>query len=137
MLGPLDVEMAAIVEENMKTRGVHLVIGDAIQEFLPNDENGDGDDPSTIVKLKSGLMLPPAQITILGMGVRPDTKVIREAGITCPPRGHIVVDDFLRTNVPNVWAAGDAIEVRNPIVGTEEERWAVPLAGVSEQILCK
>ena len=71
-------------------------------------------------------MLPPAQITILGMGVRPDTKVVREAGIECTSRGHIIVDDSLRTNKADVWAAGDAIEVRNPILG---DKWAVPLAG--------
>lgn len=124
VLGPLDVEMAAIVEENMKTKGVNLVTGDAIQEFLP----ADGDERSTVVKLKSGKMLPPAALTILGMGVRPDTKVISDAGIKCGPRGHIIVDDYLRTNVTDVWAAGDAIEVRNPIVGGEE-KWAVPLAG--------
>lgn len=124
VLGPLDVEMAAIVEENMKTKGVNLVTGDAIQEFLP----ADGDERSTVIKLKSGKMLPPAALTILGMGVRPDTKVISDAGIKCGPRGHIIVDDYLRTNVTDVWAAGDAIEVRNPIVGGEE-KWAVPLAG--------
>lgn len=124
VLGPLDVEMAAIVEENMKAKGVNLVTGDAIQEFLP----ADGDERSTVVKLKSGTMLPPAALTILGMGVRPDTKIISEAGIKCGPRGHIIVDDYLRTNVRDVWAAGDAIEVRNPIVGGDE-KWAVPLAG--------
>ncbi|KAL3799361.1 hypothetical protein ACHAWO_008472 [Cyclotella atomus] len=124
VLGPLDVEMAAIVEENMKNKGVNLVTGDAIQEFLP----ADGDELSTVVKLKSGKMLPPAALTILGMGVRPDTKVIREAGIECGPRGHIIVDDYMHTNVKDVWAAGDAIEVRNPIAGGDE-KWAVPLAG--------
>ena len=130
VLGPIDVEMAAIVEEDMIARGVTLVTGDAIQEFAPNNNNGDENDPSTIVKLKSGKMLPPAQITILGLGVRPDTKIVREAGITCTARGHIQVDDYLRTNVDNVWAAGDSIEVRNPIIGADE-KWAVPLAGVS------
>jgi NADPH-dependent 2,4-dienoyl-CoA reductase/sulfur reductase-like enzyme len=124
VLGPLDIEMAAIVEESMKAKGVNLVTGDAIQEFLP----ADGDERSTVVKLKSGTLLPPAALTILGMGVRPDTKIIKEAGIECGPRGHIIVDDFMRTNVKDVWAAGDAIEVSNPIVGGEE-KWAVPLAG--------
>lgn len=126
VLGPLDVEMAAIIEEDMKKKGVSVVTGDAIEEFLP----AAGEECGTIVKLKSGKMLPPAAVTILGMGVRPDTQVIREAGIECGPRGHIIVDDYLRTNVPDVWAAGDAVEVRNPIVGNEE-KWAVPLAGVS------
>eukprot|EP01082_Thalassiosira_pseudonana_P002377 g2220.t1 g2220 contig11:963488-965565(+) len=125
VLGPLDVEMAAIVENDMKQKGVELVTGDGIQEFLP----AVGDEQSTVVKLRSGKMLPPAQITILGMGVRPDTKIIAEAGIKCTPRGHIVVDDSLKTNVEHVWAAGDAIEVKNPITGIDGDKWAVPLAG--------
>ena len=125
VLGPLDVEMAAIIEEDMEKKGVTVVTGDGIQAFLPNN-SCDKDDPSTIVKLQSGRELPSAQITILGMGVRPDTKVVREAGIECTRRGHIVVDDHLRTNKPGVWAAGDAIEVHNPIIGGE---WAVALAG--------
>jgi NADPH-dependent 2,4-dienoyl-CoA reductase/sulfur reductase-like enzyme/rhodanese-related sulfurtransferase len=127
VLGPLDVEMAAIIEEELIRRGVTVVTGDGIQEFLPNT-NDDKGDPSTLVKLRSGRILPPAQITILGMGVRPDTKVVREAGIECTGRGHIVVDEFLHTNKPFIWAAGDAIEVRNPILGGNE-KWAVPLAG--------
>ncbi len=128
VLGPLDVEMAAIIEDDLKAKGVNVVTGDAIQEFLPFNGNADEDDPSTVVKLKSGKMLPPAQITILGMGVRPDTRVVAEAGIECTPRGHIVVNDYLQTNKASVWAAGDAIEVLNPILGNGE-KWSVPLAG--------
>ena len=127
VLSPFDVEMAAVIEENLHRRGVTVVTGDGIQEFLPSNSD-DKDDPSTVVKLSSGRTLPPAQITILGMGVRPDTKVVREAGIKCTERGHIVVDEFLHTNKPDVWAAGDAIEVRNPVIGGGE-KWAVPLAG--------
>lgn len=127
VLGPLDVEMAAIIEEELIRKGVTVVTGDGIQEFLPNN-NGEKDDTSTLVKLRSGKILPPAQVTILGLGVRPDTKVVQEAGIECTGRGHIVVDEYLHTNIPFIWAAGDAIEVRNPIVGGKE-KWAVPLAG--------
>lgn len=128
VLGPLDVEMAAIIEADMKAKGVNLVTGDAIQEFLPFNNDADADDPSTVIKLRSGIMLPPAQITILGMGVRPDTRVVAESGIECTPRGHIVVNEYLQTSSPSVWAAGDAIEVLNPILGNGE-KWAVPLAG--------
>ena len=124
VLGPLDVEMAAIIEEHMITNGVRVVTGDAIEAFLP----AESDEKNTVVKLKSGKMLPPAALTILGMGVRPDTQIIREAGIECGPRGHIIVDDYMKTNVKDVWAAGDAVEVRNPVVGNDE-KWAVPLAG--------
>ena len=124
VLGPLDVEMAAIIEAHIKAKGVNLITGNAIQEFLPADR----DERSTVVKLKSGKMLPPAALTILGMGVRPDTKIISDAGIECGSRGHIIVDDHMHTNVTDVWAAGDAVEVRNPIAGNDE-KWAVPLAG--------
>ena len=126
VLGPLDVEMAAIIEDDLKAKGVDVLTGDAIQAFMPSNEHGD--DPSTVVKLRSGKLLPPAQIVILGMGVRPDTKVIAEAGIECTPRGHIVVNEHLQTNKDSVWAAGDAIEVLNPIVGNGD-KWVVPLAG--------
>ena len=128
VLGPLDVEMAAIIEDDLKAKGVNVVTGDAIQEFLPFNGNADEGDPSTVVKLKSGKMLPPSQITILGMGVKPDTRVASGCGIECSTRGHIIVNEFLQTNKPSVWAAGDAIEVLNPIVGNGD-KWAVPLAG--------
>ena len=61
VLGPLDVEMAAIIEEHMITNGVRVVTGDAIEAFL----TAESDEKSTVVKLKSGKMLPPAALTIL------------------------------------------------------------------------
>jgi len=130
ILGPVDVEMAAIVEKDIIRKGVNLVTGDGINAFLPNGDekvNGGG-VTSTVVELKSGKKLAPAQLTILGMGVKPDTKIVQDAGIKCTPRGHIVVDDYMRTSVENVWAAGDAVEIGNPIAGTDE-KWVVPLAG--------
>lgn len=126
ILGPLDVEMALILQKDLERRGVTVITGDAIAEFkdAPNK-----DPDASVVVLKSGLELPPAQMTILGLGVRPDTKVVSDAGIKCTQRGHIVVDDHLHTETPNVWAVGDAVEVRNPILDDPNEKWAVPLAG--------
>ena len=71
ILGPLDSEMAAILQKDLERRGVSVITGDAIAEFAeaPNDVD------STIVKLKSGKTLPPAHMVILGLGVRPDSKV--------------------------------------------------------------
>jgi NADPH-dependent 2,4-dienoyl-CoA reductase/sulfur reductase-like enzyme/rhodanese-related sulfurtransferase len=125
ILGPLDVEMAMILQQDLERRGVRVVTGDAIAEFK-DAPNGSSD--ASVVVLKSGIELPPAEMTILGLGVRPDTKLVKDAGVECTPRGHIVVDDHLRTSVPDVWAVGDAIEVRNPILGGDE-KWAVALAG--------
>ena len=123
ILAPMDAEMAAILHRDLEEHGVDVIVNDAIQEFIPDDKDPD----ASILQLKSGRVLQPAQMTILGLGVRPDTDIIRKAGIECTPRGHIVVDDHLRTNVPNVWAVGDAVEVNNPIL--PGQKWAVPLAG--------
>lgn len=123
ILGPLDVEMAKILENDLVKRGVNVITGDGIKDFT-KEEQGD----NVVVHLGSGKALPPAQMTILGLGVRPDTALVREAGIACTKRGHIIVDEHLKTNIPNVWAVGDAVEVKNPILGGDE-MWAVPLAG--------
>jgi rhodanese-related sulfurtransferase len=70
-----------------------------------------------------------ARLVIVGVGVTPDTKIAVDAGIQCTDRGYIVVDDLLHTSKPNIWAVGDAIQVRNPILHECNEHWAVPLAG--------
>lgn len=67
-----------------------------------------------------------ADLVILGLGVRADTDLAKAAGVRLTPRGAISVDDQMRTNLPNVWAVGDAVEVHNPITGGE---WMVALAG--------
>lgn len=123
ILGPLDVEMASYLENDLVKRGVDVITGDAIQGF----EGYEKDPEASILTLKSGKVLPPAQMSILGLGVRPDTKVAQEAGIECTPRGHIMVNKYLQTNAPNVWAVGDAVEVDNPML--PGEKWTVPLAG--------
>jgi len=123
ILGPLDVEMAAYLQRDLETRGIDVITGDGIKEFVP-------DGSETVVKLQSGRTLDPAHLTILGLGVRPDTQVVKAAGIAVHPRtNHILVNDQLQTSVANVWAAGDAVLVRNPLLPGTNEQWAVPLAG--------
>jgi NADPH-dependent 2,4-dienoyl-CoA reductase/sulfur reductase-like enzyme/rhodanese-related sulfurtransferase len=123
IIAPLDVEMAAILQRDLEEKGVEVILGDGIGKFEAYEKDPD----SSILTLGSGRVLPPAQLTILGLGVRPDTAVIKEAGIELTPRGHVKVDEHLRTNAANVWAVGDAVEVLNPLI--EDEKWAVPLAG--------
>ena len=122
ILGPLDEEMAAFLHHDLEDHGVDVIVGDAIAEFKEHEGN------TNILTLKSGRVLPPAHIVILGLGVKPDTDIAKAAGIQVTGRGHIVVDDFLHTNKPNIWAVGDAVQVRNPILGGDE-MWTVPLAG--------
>jgi NADPH-dependent 2,4-dienoyl-CoA reductase/sulfur reductase-like enzyme/rhodanese-related sulfurtransferase len=146
ILSPLDEEMAAFLHVDLeKKHGVTVIVNDGIQEFLAPPSSttvDDGDDDSddatttaTILRLASGRVLPPAHLIILGLGVRPDTDVIQQAGtIDCTPRGHVIVDEYLHTSAHNVWAVGDAVEVANPILRSDDDnkgqhKWAVPLAG--------
>jgi rhodanese-related sulfurtransferase len=77
------------------------------------------------VQLKSGQRLP-AQLVILGVGVRPESKLAADAGLAVGPRGGIRVNDFLQTSDPDIYAVGDAIEVKDVVSGDPTQ---VPLAG--------
>lgn len=112
ILAPFDEEMAVILQNDLVKRGVEVITGDAISEFKEYEK----DPEASMLTLRSGRVLPPAHITILGLGVRPDTKIMKEAGIECTARGHIKVNEFLQTSSPNVWAVGDAVEVKNPLI---------------------
>jgi thioredoxin reductase len=68
---------------------------------------------ASVLTLKSGKVLPPAQLTILGIDIT--------------THGHVKVNDHLQTTAPRRWAVGDAVEVNNLLI--PGERWAVPLAG--------
>jgi len=127
ILGPLDAEMAAYLHQDLQDKeGVTVITGDGIKEFAPpTSETVDLD--ASVVTLQSGRVLPPAHLTILGLGVRPDTAIVKDAGLDVTPRGHIVVNEHLQTSVPNIWAAGDSVLVKNPIL--PNDYWAVPLAG--------
>lgn len=128
VLGPLDPEMAAILHKECEKNGVEVIVGDGIAKFSP----AEGEDrTSSVLELQSGRKVPKAEMTILGLGVKPDTLIAKEAGLEMAPRGHIVVDNQFKTSVPHIWAVGDSVLVRNPILSRngKEVTWAVPLAG--------
>jgi len=119
VLGPLDPEMARLVEEHMKRHGVRLVLGEGAVGFRQL-EGG-----ALEVRTTSGKTYP-AEIVILAIGVRPDTTLARAAGLEIGERGGIRVDDHMRTSDPDILAVGDAIEVKDFVTG----QWSlVALAG--------
>ncbi|HXP90727.1 MAG TPA: FAD-dependent oxidoreductase [Fibrobacteria bacterium] len=118
VMNVVDFEMAAIVHHHLREKGVGLFLGDGVLEF---EHLGD----TVSVNLKSGAKLE-ADLVILSIGVKPDTKLAREAGIALDARGYIQVDDHLQTNIPWIWAVGDATVSRSPLTG---EPQPVPLAG--------
>jgi NADPH-dependent 2,4-dienoyl-CoA reductase/sulfur reductase-like enzyme/peroxiredoxin family protein/TusA-related sulfurtransferase/rhodanese-related sulfurtransferase len=118
VMAPLDPEMAALLHGNIRENGVQLRLSDGVESF----EEADG---RVITHLKSGAAIP-GDLVILSIGVRPNSLLAKEAGLTLNQRGGIVVDDHLRTEDPSIYAVGDVIEVTDPIFG---DKTMIPLAG--------
>lgn len=118
LLNNLDFEMAAPVHQELRSHGIELILGDGLAAI---SEAGKGLD----VILKSGRKIT-ADMVIMAVGVRPETKLAAEAGLKLGATGAIHVDESLRTSDPDIYAVGDAVEIREFISG--KESW-VPLAG--------
>lgn len=118
LMNPLDSDMAAFVHGKMRSRGVKLMLGHGVTGF---EENQTG----IRVLLKDGETLE-ADMAILAIGVTPDSHLAREAGLELGLKGSIVVNDRMETSAPNIYAAGDAVEVKHYITG---EKALISLAG--------
>ncbi|MGA8050131.1 MAG: FAD-dependent oxidoreductase [Burkholderiales bacterium] len=119
ILAPLDPEMARIAEGYVERHGIRLALNDGVAGF----EQGEGGTLKVLTK--SGKSYP-ADIVILALGVRPDTTLAKMAGLEIGKRGGIRVDDQMRTSNPDIFAVGDAVEVKDFVTG---ERSLVALAG--------
>jgi len=118
VLPPFDREMTTPIARHLAAKGVALRLGQTADAF-ERTENG------LAVRLSSGVVLP-AQLVVLGVGVRPENKLAIEAGLEVGPRGGIRVNDHLRTSDPDIFAVGDAIETQDAVSGEPAQ---VPLAG--------
>jgi NADPH-dependent 2,4-dienoyl-CoA reductase/sulfur reductase-like enzyme/rhodanese-related sulfurtransferase len=118
VLPPFDKEMTTPIAEHLTAQGVTLLLGQSAEAFQQTPEG-------LAVQLKSGQKLP-AQLVVLGIGVRPENPLAVDAGLEVGPRGGIRVNDRLQTSDPDIYAVGDAIEVQDFVTG---EPTQVPLAG--------
>jgi NADPH-dependent 2,4-dienoyl-CoA reductase/sulfur reductase-like enzyme/rhodanese-related sulfurtransferase len=115
----LDPEMARIVKRYMEKRGVRIELNDGVAGFR---QSADG---ALEVLTESG-KAHPAHIVILAIGVRPETGLAKMVGIEIGKLGGIRVDEQMRTSNPDIFAVGDAVEVRDFVTG----QWTlIPLAG--------
>ena len=119
VLAPLDAEMAHVVEGHLERHGVRLALNDGVAGFEKTDVG------ALRVRTKSGKELP-ADVVILALGVRPDIELAKSAGLQIGERGGIRVDEQMRTSNPDIFAVGDAIEVKDVVTG---ESSLVALAG--------
>lgn len=118
VMPPFDYEMAELLHENMRANQVDLILGDTVNAF--HSQNG-----RTTIHLDSGKSLT-ADMVILSLGVRPNSRIARDAGIALNKAGGIIVDEFLKTSAEDVYAVGDVIEVTEYITGKTA---MIPLAG--------
>jgi NADPH-dependent 2,4-dienoyl-CoA reductase/sulfur reductase-like enzyme/rhodanese-related sulfurtransferase len=118
VLPPLDREMTAPILETLRAHGVTVLLGQSAEGF--------GQTPGGLeVRLKSGARLS-AQLVVLGVGVRPENHLAVDAGLEVGPRGGIRVNEFLQTGDPDIYAVGDAVEVKDFVSGDPTQ---APLAG--------
>lgn len=106
----LDWDLAKLVENHVRSKSANVITGNGIAEFL--GENG----VLTGVKLANGIELP-CELAVVAIGVAPNTKLAKEAGIEIGVTGGIAVNEFMQTSDPDIYAAGDCIETTNRITG--------------------
>lgn len=116
VMPPLDKDMAHLVENHLENKGVKLILEQGFEKL----EN----DGKTVV-LNSGEKID-TDMTVLSIGVRPNSMLAKEAGIEVTESGHIVVDEKMQTSDSDIYAIGDVIGVKNYIT---QNPTAIPLAG--------
>ena len=109
ILAPLDYPVAAIVQQHIRSKGVNLLLNNAVTAF---EKTASG----VQVILKEGAPVD-ADIVILSIGVKPDTRLAAAAGLKLGDARGIWVNEYLQTSNPDIYAVGDAIEFKNAITG--------------------
>lgn len=113
LIAPLDFDMAADVHRYVKEKGIKLYLNNGVKSIDGNK-----------VILQNGEI--SADMVIMSVGVRPETSLAKDCGIVLNSRGSIVVDNKMRTNILNIYAAGDAVEVKDFV---SQQPSFIPLAG--------
>ncbi len=115
----LDPDMAAKLERHMYDQGVELCLGDKVLK-IEGDEEG---KVKGVVTEKHGRI--ECQMVVVAVGVRPNVKLAKDAGLEIGPTGAIAVNEYLQTSDPNIYACGDCIENTHLITG---EKVYTPMA---------
>ncbi len=111
LMNPFDPDMASFIHSEMRRHGVKLALGHTVEGF--EEKNGGVD-----VLLKDEAPLH-ADMVVLAIGVSPDTHLAQEAGLELGVKGSIVVNDRMETSVPDIYAVGDAVQVKHFVTGQD------------------
>ncbi len=118
LMNPFDPEMAAFIHAKLREHGIKLLLGRSVEGF----ESVPG---AVQVLLKDEAPLA-ADMVVLAIGVTPDTRLAKEAGLALGAKNSIVVNDRMETSVPGIYAVGDAVQVKHFVTGQDA---VISLAG--------
>ena len=111
LMNPFDGDMAAFIHNEVRKAGIHLSLGQTVEGF--RERNGGVD-----VLLRDSAPLH-ADMVILAIGVTPESKLAKDAGLTLGIKGSILVNDRMETSVPDIYAVGDAVQVKHYVTGED------------------
>ena len=111
LMNPFDADMAAFIHAEMRRGGVKLALGQTVEGFAEREGGVD-------VLLKDAEPLH-ADMVVLAIGVTPDTALAKAAGLELGLKGSIVVNDRMETSLPDIYAVGDAVQVRHAVTGQD------------------
>ncbi len=118
LMNPFDPDLAAFIHGEVRRHGIRLALGRTVEGFAEKDGGVD-------VLLKDAAPLH-ADLVVLAIGVTPDTALAKEAGLELGLKGSIVVNDRMETSVPDIYAVGDAVQVKHFVTGQDA---VISLAG--------
>jgi NADPH-dependent 2,4-dienoyl-CoA reductase/sulfur reductase-like enzyme len=108
----LDKKMAKIVERELEAKGVKTILGERVEEIVGRDEEVKGIKTNTKREINTDFI-------VLGTGVRPNSEIARDAGVELGYANAIKVDEYMRTSIPEIFAAGDCATARNYITNKD------------------
>ena len=111
LMNPFDADMAAFIHGEMRRHGVRLALGHTVEGFVERDGGVD-------VLLKDEEPLH-ADMVVLAIGVTPDTALAQSAGLELGIKGSILVNDRMETSVSDIYAVGDAVQVKHYVTGQD------------------
>jgi len=113
LLPSLDYDMAVLVHQHLRDQDIDLYLGQSVESFHEGDDR-------LVVRTEQGVHIE-TDLVLLAIGVRPEKKLAENAGLTIGEKGGIVVDQMLRTSDVNIYAIGDAIEVKDFVSGEKRQ----------------
>ena len=111
LMNPFDADMASFIHAEMRKHGVKLALGHTVEGFEEKDGGVD-------VLLKDAASLH-ADMVVLAIGVTPESELAKSAGLTLGIKGSILVNDRMETSIPDIYAVGDAVQVKHFVTGED------------------